>query len=71
MNNADGLDDFTRILSADDARIIVDLLKLAVGNRSGPRAKEILSTLLIALSKASLPVRDQSTCFLSIINLDA
>jgi E3 ubiquitin-protein ligase HERC2 len=60
VNNADGLDDFTRVLSADDARVIVDLLKLAVANRAGPRAKEILSTLLVALSKASLPVRCRS-----------
>lgn len=54
---AAGLDDFTRKLSADDCRVLVDLLKLSVANRAGCRAKEVLSTLLAALSKANAAVR--------------
>ena len=45
------IDEFTSQLSADDARVLVDLLKLAVANRAGPRAKETLSWLLTALAK--------------------
>lgn len=51
--NVGGLDDFTNKLSSDEARILVDLLKLAVANRSGPRAKEILSTVLAKLMQSS------------------
>jgi len=45
------IDEFTSLLSADDARVLVDLLKLAVANRAGPRAKESLSQLLTALAR--------------------
>ena len=45
------IDDFTSQLSADDARILVDLLKLAVASRAGPRARETLSRLLTALAR--------------------
>lgn len=50
------LDDFTCKLTADDARVLVDLLKLAVAGRSGPRAKETLAQLLVTLGKSSYPV---------------
>jgi len=45
------IDEFTSQLSADDARVLVDLLKLAVANRAGLRAKETLSRLLTALAR--------------------
>ena len=45
------LDDFTTSLSADDARVLVDLLKLAVAVRAGDRGKEALSHVLTALGK--------------------
>jgi len=45
------IDEFTSQLSADDARILVDLLKLAVASRAGQRAKETLSRLLTALAR--------------------
>ena len=48
---APDLDEFTRQLSADDARILVDLLKLAVANRTGENGKEALSHVLTALGK--------------------
>jgi E3 ubiquitin-protein ligase HERC2 len=60
-NYADGLDDFSQKLSVDDARILVDLLKLAVANRAGLRAKEILSCLLMALSKTNSLVCSHET----------
>ena len=44
------IDDFTSQLSADDARVLVDLLKLAVASRAGHRARETLSRLLTALA---------------------
>lgn len=50
------LDDFTRKLTVDDARAIVDLLKLAVANRAGTKAKDTLAQLLIALGKMSYQV---------------
>jgi hypothetical protein len=48
---SDVLDDFTTQLSAEDARVLVDLLKLAVAMRAGPRGKEALSHVLTALGK--------------------
>ena len=45
------LDEFTRTLTADDARVLVDLLKLAVAGRAGGGGKEALSQVLTALSK--------------------
>lgn len=52
------LDDFTRKLTVDDARAIVDLLKLAVANRAGTKAKDTLAQLLIALGKMSYQVAE-------------
>ncbi|CAH1776574.1 unnamed protein product, partial [Owenia fusiformis] len=45
------LDEFTKSLSADDARILVDLLKLAVASRAGILGKEALAHSLTALGK--------------------
>lgn len=43
-----GLDDFTSLLTESDARLIVDLLKLAVAERiENDNAEEILSSVLI------------------------
>jgi len=55
------IDEFTSQLSADDARVLVDLLKLAVASRAGQRAKETLSRLLTALARFSPPVYLSST----------
>lgn len=46
------LDEFTSRLSADDARVLVDLLKLAVAGRAGVHGKKALSAVLTALGKA-------------------
>ena len=47
-----GLDEFTNNLNAEDARMLVELLKLAVANRVGEKGKEILSDILTCLGKA-------------------
>ncbi|XP_048243824.1 E3 ubiquitin-protein ligase HERC2-like isoform X1 [Haliotis rufescens] len=47
-----GLDEFTSRMSADDSRILVDLLKLAVACRVGEKGKETMSEILTALGKA-------------------
>ena len=57
MTQAPDLDEFTQKLSADDARVLVDLLKLAVANRSGERGREALSHVLTALGKTYPQVR--------------
>lgn len=41
------LDEFTALLTQDDVRVLVDLLKLAVAERAGPSAKEVVSNVLI------------------------
>jgi hypothetical protein len=41
------LDDFTGLLDQDDARMLVDLLKLAVAARAGDTAKETIVTVLV------------------------
>lgn len=41
-----GLDEFTRKLSEDDARVLVDLLKLAVAGRAGSRAVPAITKVL-------------------------
>lgn len=41
------LDDFAGLLSQDDARVLVDFLKLAVAGRAGSEAKETISNVLI------------------------
>ena len=45
------LDDFTQKLSADDARVLVDLLKMAVAGRAGQSGRLALSHVLTALGK--------------------
>lgn len=50
-----GLDDFTSLLTESDARLIVDLLKLAVADRiENDCAKDILSSVLIGKLLSSL-----------------
>ncbi|XP_072748341.1 E3 ubiquitin-protein ligase HERC2 [Anoplolepis gracilipes] len=51
-----GLDEFTLALTEDDARVLVDLLKLAVANRVCASAKETISSVLIALGKKNSSV---------------
>ncbi|XP_052829652.1 E3 ubiquitin-protein ligase HERC2 isoform X3 [Octopus bimaculoides] len=48
----EGLDEFTSKLTADDARVLVDLLKLAVANRAGEKGKDTLAGILKAVDKA-------------------
>ena len=43
------LDDFTRLLIPDDARLLIDLLKLAVSGRAIAHARECLSSVLSSL----------------------
>lgn len=50
-------DDFTSILTVEDARVLVDLLKLAVANRVGEKGRETLGTVLTAMGKANPEVR--------------
>ncbi|XP_068082847.1 E3 ubiquitin-protein ligase HERC2 [Anabrus simplex] len=52
------LDDFTSLLGPDDARVLVDLLKLAVAGRAGDTAKDTVSNVLIAMGGASSTIRD-------------
>lgn len=47
------LDDFTTLLTVEDARVLVDLLKLAVANRVGSKGKETLGAVLTAMGKAN------------------
>lgn len=47
------LDEFTKLLTVEDARVMVDLLKLAVSGRVGERGKETLSAILMAMGKAN------------------
>ena len=51
------LDNFTQLLTVEDARVMVDLLKLAVANRVGEKGKETLAAVLTAMGKASPLVR--------------
>ncbi|XP_015606913.1 E3 ubiquitin-protein ligase HERC2 isoform X2 [Cephus cinctus] len=51
VTNDPGLDEFTSTLTEDDARMLVDLLKLAVANRVCDGAKETISSILISLGK--------------------
>ncbi|XP_066595212.1 E3 ubiquitin-protein ligase HERC2 [Prorops nasuta] len=53
-----GLDEFTTTLTEDDARILVELLKLAVANRVCKDAKETISSVLIALGKVNVSIRN-------------
>lgn len=48
-NGFSGLDEFTSLLTDNDARLLVDLLKLAVADRiEDDQAKDILSSVLIS-----------------------
>ncbi|OXU31335.1 hypothetical protein TSAR_012680, partial [Trichomalopsis sarcophagae] len=53
MNTEPGLDEFTSQLTEDDARMLVDLLKLAVAKRVCEGATETISSVLIALGKTN------------------
>lgn len=53
----DGLDEFTGILECEDARLLVELLKLAVANRAGECGKDVLSRVLRALAQGRSEVR--------------
>ncbi|XP_056632300.1 E3 ubiquitin-protein ligase HERC2 isoform X1 [Diorhabda sublineata] len=49
-----GLDEFTSLLSENDARLLVDLLKLAVTDRiEDEQAKDILSSVLITMGSSN------------------
>ena len=48
-----GLDEFTNRLTADDARVLVDILKLSVANRVGVNGKDTLSDILTCLAKCN------------------
>ncbi|XP_038055580.1 E3 ubiquitin-protein ligase HERC2-like [Patiria miniata] len=52
------LDDFTSTLQHDDARVLVDLLKLAVANRAGHHGKQAISDTLTAMAKYYPEVAD-------------
>lgn len=52
------LDDFTYLLIQDDARLLVDLLKLAVTGRCRERSRESLSKVLSALGSHNLHIGD-------------
>ena len=49
--------DFTRMLTVEDARVMVDLLKLAVANRVGEKGRENLAAVLTTMAKANSTVR--------------
>ncbi|KAF5273445.1 hypothetical protein FQA39_LY07462 [Lamprigera yunnana] len=52
-----GLDEFTSLLTENDARFLVDLLKLAVANRiEDTDAKEIISSILIIMGCANTAI---------------
>ena len=52
-----GVDEFTGSLGHDDSRLLVELLKLAVADRAGDNAKEVLSEVLKALAQTKPEVR--------------
>ncbi len=45
--------DFTSMLTVEDARVMVDLLKLAVANRVGEMGRENLAAVLTTMAKAN------------------
>jgi len=51
-----GLDDLAHLLTVEDARVMVDLLKLAVANRVGEKGKETLAAVLTTMAKANSQV---------------
>lgn len=54
------LDEFTSKLTTDDARVIIDLLKLAVSNRcgAGTRAMDVISGVLLSISQTNAQVAE-------------
>ena len=53
---AGDLDNFTHLLTAEDARVMVDLLKLAVAKRVGERGKETMAAVLTTMAKTNKEV---------------
>ncbi|KAK4294466.1 hypothetical protein Pmani_032901 [Petrolisthes manimaculis] len=56
-----GLDEFTRKLSEDDARVLVDLLKLAVAGRAGSRAVPAITKVLGGLAQENTNIAGMLT----------
>lgn len=50
------LNEYTTLLTVEDARVLVDLLKLAVSGRVGDKGKDTLSIILNAMGKANSEV---------------
>jgi len=46
------LDEFTGLLVPDDTRVMVDVLKLAVSQRSGDKGRDVLSAVLSGMGTA-------------------
>ncbi|XP_040568701.2 LOW QUALITY PROTEIN: E3 ubiquitin-protein ligase HERC2-like [Lepeophtheirus salmonis] len=63
------LDDFTKLLSQNDTRMLVDLLKLAVSGRCSERSRESLSVVLSTLS-ASCPSKWEMLTELCVTELE-
>lgn len=52
--NVSGLDEFTSLLTENDARLLVDLLKLAVVERiEDDQAKEVISNVLVTMGSVN------------------
>ena len=54
---AKDMDNFTHLLTVEDARVMVDLLKLAVAKRVGERGRETMAAVLTAMAKTNKEVR--------------
>lgn len=52
----EGIDEFTSSLGQGDARLLVELLKLAVADRAGDNGREVLSDVLKTLAQAKQEV---------------
>ncbi|KAG7247492.1 hypothetical protein CRUP_024183, partial [Coryphaenoides rupestris] len=52
------LDEFTSLLVPDDTRVMVDVLKLAVSQRSGDKGRDVLSAVLSGMGTAYPQVAD-------------
>ena len=63
LSSLSELEEFTHLLTVEDARVIVDLLKLAVAGRVGENGKETLSVILNAMGKASPEVSQLAHLF--------
>ena len=55
---AKDMDNFTHLLTVEDARVMVDLLKLAVAKRVGERGRETMAAVLTAMAKTNKEVRE-------------